>query len=211
MIICMKLRFQLPLLLLSIGLAALFAGLAAVVHARTHLAIDHSLLTWVGQHTNGALDTACTAVTQLAEWPVVLGFAAVLVGVLYRRHQTSLVIMTAVALLGSMAINTVLKHLFSRARPELWEHLVHESSFAFPSGHAMASMTLALVIVHVGWHSRWRLAASILAAAYVLIIGFTRLYLSVHYPSDILGGWLAAAAWVLLVISIHSGSKRYTV
>lgn len=211
MIICMKLGFKLWQLLLATGLAILFASLSIVVLSRPSLAIDQTILTWIGDHTSGAADTVAKAITLLGEWPVVMGFGAVLAVVLYRNRQRKLAIMTISSLFGSVAVIMILKHDLGRARPELWEHLIRESSFSFPSGHAVASMALAITLLYVMWHSRWRVILSIIMAAYVLFVGFTRLYLGVHYPSDILGGWLAAAAWVLLVISIHSGSKRYTV
>src|SRR3990167_6860759 len=99
-------------------------------------------------------------------------------------------------------LNFGLKLLFGRSRPELWTHLVTESSYSFPSGHAMLSSALALALVSIFWGTKYRVTVAIGAALYIAMIGFTRLYLGVHYPSDIIAGWCASFAWVIIVTSI---------
>ena len=109
---------------------------------------------------------------------------------------------------GGVAIaNAVLKLLFHRDRPSLWPHLVHETSFSFPSGHAMASASLATVIVLLFWQTRYRWWVVAAAGIYTIVIGFSRLYLGVHYPSDILAGWSVSVVWVILVALITSHLK----
>ena len=100
---------------------------------------------------------------------------------------------------GATVMNQVLKYIFERARPQLWEQLVHETSYSFPSGHAMVSAALGLAVVAALWNSRWRWWAVGVATVYILFVGFSRLYLGVHYPTDVLGGWLVSAAWVTAV------------
>ena len=101
---------------------------------------------------------------------------------------------------GAAILNVLLKVTFMRARPDEWTRLVTESSYSFPSGHAMASAALGFALVAVLWRTKYRWDAMIGATIYVLLIGFTRLYLGVHYPSDILAGWLLSAAWTSLVV-----------
>jgi membrane-associated phospholipid phosphatase len=112
--------------------------------------------------------------------------------------------------LGSAAINHAVKVFFHRVRPHLWESTYHEASFAFPSGHAMASFTFAAILIVLAWHTRWRLLAFIFGAAFVPGVAWTRLYLGVHFPSDILAGWLVALAWVVGVYAIIQPHKSQT-
>ena len=81
----------------------------------------------------------------------------------------------------------------------LWESIVPEHNYSFPSGHAMGSMTLACVLVLLAWRTRARWAVLCAAAVFVVLVGMSRVYLGVHYPSDILAGWAAAIAWTIAV------------
>ncbi|MBO3460468.1 phosphatase PAP2 family protein [Aetokthonos hydrillicola Thurmond2011] len=99
--------------------------------------------------------------------------------------------------LGSTIINFAAKEFIHRARPHLWESTYHKVGFAFPSGHAMASMTFAALLVILAWETRWRLVALVFGILFVPTIAWTRLYLGVHFPSDILAGWLVSLAWVI--------------
>lgn len=101
------------------------------------------------------------------------------------------------ALGGSALLNLTTKQLFSRERPSLWESIAPETTFSFPSGHAMGSMTLAWVCVLLAWRTSWRVPVTFVAAGFTLLVGFSRTYLGVHYPSDILAGWTAASVWTV--------------
>lgn len=136
-------------------------------------------------------------------FPVAIGLSLFL---LIRRqwYQAAFFITT---LLGSAVINRTAKALLHRVRPHLWTSPAPEFDYGFPSGHAMSSMTLVAALVILNWHFRWRWLIFVVGGIYVLVIGWTRLYLGVHYPSDILAGWTASIAWavgVSLVIKPHS-------
>lgn len=111
-----------------------------------------------------------------------------------RRHEG---LFAGVAIIGSALLNLGAKHLFARTRPTLWESIAPEASYSFPSGHAMGSMTLAAVVVLLAWRTRWRWPVLVLAALFTLLVGLSRIYLGVHYPSDILAGWTAALVWTV--------------
>ena len=100
---------------------------------------------------------------------------------------------------GAALLNMVLKLIFERPRPDLWEQLIIETSFSFPSGHAMASSALAFSVIAIAWNTRFRWYAVGVGVLFMLVIGFSRLYLGVHYPTDVLAGWFVSGAWVLLV------------
>ncbi|HZX81524.1 MAG TPA: phosphatase PAP2 family protein [Lysobacter sp.] len=113
-----------------------------------------------------------------------------------RRHPRSAVF-AAVALGGSALLNVAAKHVMQRDRPALWESIAPETTYSFPSGHAMGSATLACVLACLAWNTRWRWPVIVLGALFTLGVGLSRVYLGVHYPSDVLAGWAAAIAWTV--------------
>lgn len=113
------------------------------------------------------------------------------------RKRSRDALFLAVSVLGSLLLNQVAKHHFSRARPDLWLSLAPESSFSFPSGHAMASATIAVAMSVLFWSTPWRRDVLWSGVAFTLLVGVSRVYLGVHYPSDVIAGWAAAIAWVL--------------
>ena len=97
------------------------------------------------------------------------------------------------------AILDAAKQLFARERPSLWASIAPEDNFSFPSGHAMGSMTLACVLVLLAWPTRWRWWVAGAMALFVPMVGLSRVYLGVHWASDVAAGWAAGAAWAVLV------------
>ena len=116
-----------------------------------------------------------------------------------RRERTAAFLCASVAL--GMVLNGTLKDLFARPRPELVAHLVQVQTTSFPSGHAMNSAIVYLTLGGLLARSERRRAVRIflLAAAIMLtmIVGFSRVYLGVHWPSDVAAGWCVGAAWAL--------------
>jgi undecaprenyl-diphosphatase len=137
----------------------------------------------------------------------VIPFDIVLVAALWFRQRRRDAVFTATSFIGSALINIAAKHYYGRARPSLWESLAPETTFSFPSGHAMGSMTLATVLVLLAWRTRWRGPVIAVSALFVLAVGASRPYLGVHYPSDVLAGWAAALAWVVGVYVMVFGLR----
>jgi undecaprenyl-diphosphatase len=115
------------------------------------------------------------------------------------KRAAALFVLTAVA--GGAVLSELLKHVFARPRPDLVAHLVDVQTLSFPSGHAMLSavtfLTLGALLTRV--QSRKRLKAYLLSVAILLtlLIGASRVYLGVHWPTDVLAGWCAGAAWAM--------------
>lgn len=143
--------------------------------------------------------------------PLVLLTAAIM-GLLYRklglRRELGLIAFIA---LGSALLNTGLKHLFRRPRPEVYR-LAEATGFSFPSGHSMAAFSLYGLLALLLWPHLRGIAGrtAVLAAAGILIaaIGFSRIYLGVHYPSDVLGGYAASACWIAIVLALYRRLSR---
>ena len=103
-------------------------------------------------------------------------------------------------LLGSV-LSTLLKDLFQRARPELVPHGMHVSNASFPSGHSMLSavtyLTLAALLARSHERRRLKVYFVVVAVVLMVLVGLSRLYLGVHWPTDVLGGWTAGSVWAI--------------
>ena len=117
-----------------------------------------------------------------------------------RRVTSTAVLVTSVA--SGMMLSTLLKGLFERPRPDLVAHLVQVQTTSFPSGHAMNSavvyLTLGGLLASTEKRRPVRVYLLSVAIALTVIIGFSRVYLGVHWPSDVAAGWCIGAAWALL-------------
>lgn len=149
---------------------------------------------------------AFTIVSQLGS-PAAMAFLAVAgAAVLWRQRRRTLVMGWIAAFAGGGVLDAVLKSVVHRDRPAYGTGVLVGHSYSFPSGHAMGSLIgygmLAFVLAR-HWHPRapWRRVAAGAAALLVLAVGVSRLYLGVHYPSDVLGGWAAGAAWLAACVA----------
>lgn len=157
---------------------------------------DVPILMAIHQTVQPQLDVLALSLTQLGGFHGASIIFSVLALLLLLRRQFRSCIYLLTAGLGNAFINQTLKGLLHRARPHLWESSYHHG-YAFPSGHSMTSMTLATVLIILTWKTPWRIPAMIFGSLFVIAIAWTRLYLGVHYPSDILAGWMVALAWVI--------------
>ena len=178
----------------------LFTILAIIVARNDTNAFDSAALLAIYRHASPALNAFFIAFTELGGVIVVTVTALLLTAYFLLKSHYIKAYLIAMGIGGVAAMNLLLKSLFERARPDLWEWIVTETHTSFPSGHATASMALAICGVFLVWHTKWRAVAICGAVAYVLLIGFSRLYLGVHFPTDIIGGWLIGAGWMSLVI-----------
>ncbi len=110
---------------------------------------------------------------------------------------------------GGLLLNLLAKGFFERVRPSFWVSIAPETSFSFPSGHAMCSMATAAALVVLFRRSQWRNHVTVIAGFCVLLIGVSRPYLGVHFPSDILAGWTAALAWVVGLAISGAHARRW--
>lgn len=179
--------------------AFLFAWLAKEVRDNDTAPFDNWVLYHIHALSRPGLDGVVSVITQLGGVVAVPLVSLLLAIVLYKKMTRAYAWLLLAGVIGSSLLNLILKSLFARSRPDLWHHLVVERSFSFPSGHAMASASLAASLIAALWYTRWRKWAILLGMLYISLIGFTRLYLGVHYPTDIVAGWIIAVGWVAMV------------
>lgn len=179
-----------------------FAGLATEMREDGLLFFDVPTMVFLHGWSSPRIDAFFSVVSRIGYlWGVIPADLLILSWlVLRRRYRGGLFF--GFAVLGSLAINVVAKNYFARVRPEFWLSIAPEHSYSFPSGHAMGSVTLGVAATLLCWHSRWRWPVLAAASVFILLVGMSRIYLGVHYPSDILAGWAAAMAWVVAMYQL---------
>lgn len=200
-------RWKLLLILFfGIGLPLItFGALAADVYTRGGILWDEPILRYVHGHATPGLDAAMIFISAIGHEFGVVPLAGLIFFVLLAFRRRGNALLWAVAMGGAGALNQGAKLFFRRSRPELWDSPAPEHTYSFPSGHAMGSMALAAALVVLAWPTRWRWWAIVGGGVFTLLVGFSRVYLGVHYPSDVVAGWAAALAWVLGVSQIAYG------
>ena len=140
--------------------------------------------------------------TALGSAPVLVLFVLAVGGSLLARRQYHALALLLVAPIGGILLNDFLKGIFARPRPPSEFHLTEVRSLSFPSGHAMESaiiyLTLAALLARLVQTRALKLYFIGLAVFLTFVVGLSRVYLGVHYPSDVLAGWTMGLAWALL-------------
>jgi undecaprenyl-diphosphatase len=188
-----------------LGAAALvaFVALAKVVLEGATSPIDNAVLQWFAGHRTPVLTTVALQVTQLGTgivlWTLML-VSAVFLWLTNHRYSAGLLL---VGILGASVLNIALKDAFLRPRPTSVHPLTVVGSTSFPSGHAMVSFVayaaVALLVSRLESGAVLRTITWLLALLLIAAIGVSRVYLGVHYPSDVVAGYLAGLAWIAFV------------
>ena len=171
--------------------------------------LDQPVLDTVVAQRSPALDRGVTAFTDLGGaigMPVIAGVAVIAIA-LWRRSWTP-VVLALIAAAGSVAMTVVGKDMIDRARPPAALAVPPlEVSPSFPSGHTLNATVLTTIVVYLllieataTWH---RVVAVAAGAAFVVLMGLSRVYLGHHWLTDVVAGWLIGLAWALAVITAH--------
>jgi membrane-associated phospholipid phosphatase len=179
------------------------------------LATDRDLAVWLHERGTPALTSSFEAVTFLGNMPVLAAVAVVGAVLLARARRPYEALLVVLAYAGALALASGLKLAFERERPFFSDPRATETTFSFPSGHATVSLAVYGALAYIGlraFRSRSARAALVaVAALLVALIGFSRLYLGVHYLSDVLAGFSAGLAWlVACVLALHLHRERET-
>ncbi|RPF70522.1 phosphatase PAP2 family protein [Aurantiacibacter spongiae] len=198
-------RILVAFLLFAAALLGLIMLASEVAEGDT-FALDKAIVVGLRQASDPAvpigphwLEPAMVSFTALGGAPVLTLVTIFAAGFLLAQRKFAHSVFVAATIAGGAFLSTVIKSLFDRARPEIVPHLVDVSSASFPSGHSMNSaivyLTLAVLVAR-GQEQR-RLQVYLIGAAVmlVLLIGCTRVYLGVHWPSDVLAGWFVGACF----------------
>lgn len=185
------------------ALAVIAIRLGREVQEHETLGFDRQILFAIHSHATPFFNELFVRTTDIGS-PIFSSIIGLAIGLYlaYKKRIKSFLIMGG-SMIGAAGTAYIIKSIVERPRPHLWHHqLVHETGFSFISGHATMSMALAAAAIAIVWHTKWRWPAIIVGGLYVLYIGFSRLYLGVHYPTDVIGGWIVAFAWVLVLVLV---------
>lgn len=204
-------------LTLGLGLGAallslyLFSVLADEVMEQDTEQLDYAVLYVLRQAESPALNWAASFVSLLgAEILAVL--MVVLLGILALQRRWGAAVGLLLTVVGAQLLNNVLKDWFQRTRPAPVEGLIPAQAFSFPSGHAMVAAAFYLFVGYLAWRllpGRWRIICAALLVTVALLIGLSRLYLGVHYLTDVVAGYVAGFAWTdAVIIAGHLLGRR---
>ena len=178
---------------------SVFAGLVVAVGRVGGPAWDAPILEYWHAHATSGLDKLAVFLTIVGNTGPMVGLGVLVFLRLLKRGPRRAAWAWLAAVGGSMLLTQLIKRLVARPRPALWASIRPEHTFSFPSGHAMDTAALAAALVLLCWGSRGRGWILVLAPLFSLAVGWARVYLGVHNPSDVLAGWAAAVAWVAAV------------
>ncbi|MCI6854201.1 MAG: phosphatase PAP2 family protein [Firmicutes bacterium] len=193
-----------------IGLAAVLAVLAAyityqvgVVYQTDPLPLDLAVQKAFFSLRGPLLNPLVIAVTHLSDTVTIVAFCAILL-ILPNRKKYGLPV--SLASLGGLAIYKPMKHIFLRARPDAALHLVKQGGFSFPSGHSVTSVIFYGVLIYLlnrhCKNDKLRKVLTVICGFLALTIGPSRIYVGVHWPTDVLAGWCIGGAVLMVSICI---------
>ncbi len=184
---------------LILGAASLFETIADGLDPDNAMGqADQALADAIGQHTPLGALRVFAVITHLADPPVLAVLGAIVAVVLWRRRAKLLAAGWVLALAGNAVLNPLLKGVFERVRPIHDHGLAQATGFSFPSGHSSGAMVTCAMLLYVGLRmlpARWHAAVAMAAVALVFSIGCSRIFLQVHFASDVVAGLLSGLCW----------------
>ncbi len=166
-----------------------------------HIALIDNVYNYIVIHNNMATKI-CKCITFFGSVPCILLICLVLFIFCKKKKE---IYSLYVAILLSTAINLLIKWIVDRPRPALI-HLVEENTSSFPSGHAMASFTFYGYLIYMLWNlecqKKWKILGTVLLSILILFVGYSRIYLNVHYVSDVLAGFFISSIYLWVFIKI---------
>jgi membrane-associated phospholipid phosphatase len=209
-------RLGLPLLGALLALALSLWAFGAIVDEQIlegETRTDERLAVWLHGRATEPLTDVFRAITRLGNFITLFAVTLVAVVIFWRRRERIDATFVALAALGAQVLSTGMKLGFRRDRPFFPDPLATESTFSFPSGHALVSLavygSIALVLARrLSSHIERALLLGA-TALLVIAIGFSRLYLGVHFLSDVLAGYAAGAAWLAFLYVVLEVRARY--
>ncbi len=201
----MNLKSNRILIILSISIFV-FCFIALLVSSGSTANIDDLILLSFRQNGNTSIPVGpawlmdfMTDISSLGSVSIIVAVTLFVSGCMIVKKNFNLLWIILFAAIGGGLLDLLLKYLFARPRPEIVPHLVNVESWSFPSGHSVMSAViyLSLAVIFIPVDMDRSIKKYILTSAVIIsfLIGVSRIYLGVHYPSDVLAGWMLGTAW----------------
>lgn len=197
----------------SVALVLLFALLADKVFDKGLVNTDNGIALWSYSLTNPVLTFILTIITEIGS-PLGIAILTVLAfGFFVWRKKYAYACLVALTSLGSAIINETLKLIFHRVRPDLLPGGPHLTSYSFPSGHATGSICFFGFLIWASWkllkNQPLKIVLTAALSLMILLVGFSRVYLGFHFPTDVLGAYLSGGCWLIALLSSYNLFYRY--
>ncbi len=182
----------------------LLAELSDEVLEREAFAVDRTILLHIHQFASPTLDAIMVGITRIGDPRTVVPLTAIVFCFLWwKRYRTEAKVF-ALDAFGGVVLSYFLKLAFNKQRPQLWESPIAETTFSYPSGHALGSMVLYgfLSYVFATIYPRYARVFYGVATLLIVAIGLSRLYLGVHWPTDIVAGYGIGFLWISVCIAL---------
>ena len=183
--------------------------LSEEVLEREAFAFDKTILLWIHSFANPTLDRIMLGITRLGD-PITVGIiAGVTLTILWWRRYRLEAKIFIINCIGGVVLSDGLKLAFSKSRPQLWDSLISEETYSYPSGHALGSMVLYGFLANLlaDRYPQFAMIIYILATIIIGAIGLSRLYLGVHWPTDVIAGYGVGFLWITLCITMLNLQK----
>ena len=182
----------------------ILAELSDEVLEREAFAFDKTILLHIHQLANPTLDTLMIGITRIGDPKTVVPLTIIVLCLLWWKRYRIEAKVFALDALGGVVLSYFLKLAFNKQRPQLWKSPIVETTFSYPSGHALGSMVLYgfLSYVLATIYPRYARVFYSVATLLIVAIGLSRLYLGVHWPTDILAGYGIGFLWISVCIAL---------
>ena len=199
--------------LLAAVLTTIFVRYGSYVRSGATQRLDEAILRRINEGQHPLLDGFMLEITMLGTWTVVMTTVSVAAMFLWlNRHKYSAILLL-VATVGGTILNNILKLAYDRPRPQVFEWKTHALSSSFPSGHSMSAVVVYGTVAYLAarlqkkaW-ARW--LTLVVAGLLIGLICFSRMYLGVHYPSDVLAGMTMGLGWAAFCMATLEAFQKF--
>lgn len=196
-----------PYLLLGVGFFLFIFSILMLVTPSLHH-FDWVMVEWLSQHRSVPLNRIFIMLSTIGGMPFVLFLTTIwcLHQAWYKKFTN--VVFIGIGLFGSTATVWLLKYVISRPRPPEMYHLVESYGAAFPSAHSIYAATLGCLAIYLSQKHPQHILVCICAFMWLSVMGISRVYLGVHFPSDVLAGWSVSFIWITLLYLLYAKLSR---
>lgn len=189
-------------LIICLLIIYLIAKLSEEVWEKEAFAFDKTILLWIHQFANSTWDTIMVNITRIGNPTTVITITIITFAILWWKRYRQEAKIFALHALGGAILSYGLKLAFSKQRPQLWQQIITEKTYSYPSGHALGSMVIYGFLAYLLASHYPKFARIIYTFATILIIaiGLSRLYLGVHWPTDVIAGYGVGYLWLMFSI-----------